>query len=77
MQESSRVNKCLCNFARLITIKVGVFKNAAYVTYPRFHSSSRYSRDSHRCLHDEEFSLYLWLSDLFRTKVTKVVVQNV
>lgn len=28
LQEFSRVNKCFCNFARLITIKVRVFKNA-------------------------------------------------
>jgi len=45
-------------------------------SYPRFHLSSRYyTRNSSRCLHVEDFSLYLHQPDPFRTRVAKVVTE--
>lgn len=47
-----------------------------YVHYPGFHLSSRYyTRDSPRCPHSEDFSLYLRSPDPLRTRVAKVVAK--
>lgn len=81
VQEFSRVIKHFCNFIRLITIKVGTYLefllySPTYVTilvstYPRALDITRaILLDAYAA---KTFSLYLRLSDPFRTRVAKVV----